>query len=1050
MTIDLPAPIKSAIEKGNAILFLGAGASYDALVSGQPTRIYADTVRDELANKFLGGAHKRRPLMTVADYARSEASLQKVQLCVRELFVDLGPADFHLTIPKFRWKAIVSTNYDLVIERAYVQCPERLQDLVPVTRDGEELEKALSGQNTVPYLKIHGCINNYSDPTVPLVLDSNEYAKFRKGRENLVRTFTEWATQSPVIFCGYSLGDENIKEILFDIGDASQYRDQYLYVDTAFDEIQTRYWLQRRIVPHQNTFANFLALIDHEIPTANRQLASLFSRGSLSISKWIPSHAKPSDALAQYLHEELLHVLPTVSGGRSTDAKAFYSGLDVSFDPIYAGFDVRRSLTDTILERAVLDTIPSTKPKLFLIKGYAGAGKSVVAKRVAIEASDFLDSPMVVWVQEGAVLRPELFMELQHLVQSRLFIFVDDIVEHADTFSRMVDAVFNANIPVTIIACVRTNELHIYGHAFLARKNVRDFELQDLEGAEILQLLEKLSEARILGPLGQYNIADREIFVQKFYDQQLLVALHEITYGDTFENIVVNEFEKILPRDAQQLYLDICTLHQCGVGVRAGLVSRICGYPISELDNMLSGPLSRVIRSVHDRRYRDIVFCSRHPEIARMVFALAIDDPEIRAHQLVRMLSKMDLDYSSDKKAFFELVRGKKLAELFDRKELALDVFAAAEKTSAPQGFLAHQRAVLELNHPTGNLDVALECLREAEVANKALGSRDVSLQHTKANLLRKRAQNSKTSLERERYRAEARGILKPQIGSRDDSYPEHLYGMILLDEIKDYFSNHCQVAGENGDAPSVLDEPIVRVINELTRLIEENLRKNPADGPMTLLRSDFLRRIGQHPRAIILLEKFHKINPANTSISRVLAEALSTSDGLDRGIEILKSAVLLSPSDMGANLAFAKLLMKQDEQANSPSIISYLRRSFSDGDTHYEARLLYGRACLLYGDLNQGKSEFEALRNVYINNRDRPIYPVELPNNGPKSYEGTVVNKEAGYCFVCSPELRFNAFSNPSYFSNSVWNLIDRGFPVRFSLAFSYRGPVAIDLELR
>jgi len=218
----------------------------------------------------------------------------------------------------------------------------------------------------------------------------------------------------------------------------------------------------------------------------------------------------------------------------------------------------------------------------------------------------------------------------------------------------------------------------------------------------------------------------------------------------------------------------------------------------------------------------------------------------------------------------------------------------------------------------------------------------------------------------------------------------------------------------------------------------------------MTLLRSDFLRRIGQHPRAIILLEKFHKINPANTSISRVLAEALSTSDGLDRGIEILKSAVLLSPSDMGANLAFAKLLMKQDEQANSPSIISYLRRSFSDGDTHYEARLLYGRACLLYGDLNQGKSEFEALRNVYINNRDRPIYPVELPNNGPKSYEGTVVNKEAGYCFVCSPELRFNAFSNPSYFSNSVWNLIDRGFPVRFSLAFSYRGPVAIDLELR
>lgn len=1049
MTNSLPAPIKSAIESGNAILFLGAGASYDALLSGQPKRIFADTVKEALSDKFLEGAHKGRTLMNVADYARSEASLAKVQSCIRDLFINLMPADFHLKIPTFRWKAIVSTNYDLVVERAYANCAGRLQELATVTRDGNELEAALAGQNTVPYLKLHGCINNYADPNIPIVLDSHEYAKFKKGRENLVKTFTEWATQSPLIFCGYSLGDENIKEILFDIGDASQNRDQYLYVDISFDDIQTRYWLQRRIAPFESTFSGFLSHIDGLIPPANRKLASLLGTSDLSISKWIPSHNRPSEGLAQYLAEELIHVQPSSSGAASPDPKSFYCGLDTSFSPIYAKLDVRRALTDTVLERAVLDTTPSTKPKLFLIKGYAGSGKSVLAKRVAIEASDLMDSPLVVWIKEGAVIRPELLIELQKLVEGRLFIFVDDIVEHSDTFKRFVETAFNSDLPITIVGCVRTNELHIYGQTLQPRVS-RDFELQDLERIEVLQLLEKLASAKILGALEQYNENDREIFVQKFYDQQLLVALHEITFGDSFENIVVNEFENILPRDAQQLYLDICTLHQCGVGVRAGLISRISGYPIAELDKMLNGPLSRVIRSFHDRNYRDNVYRSRHPEIARMVFALAIEDPAIRAHQLVRMISKMDLDYSSDKKAFFELVRGKRLAELFDKKEFALEVFSAAADTSAPAGFLAHQRAVLELNHPTGNLDVALECLREAEAENQAQGYRDASLQHTKANLLRKRAISAKTQLERDRYRGEARGILKSQLGKRENSYSEHLYGQLLLDEIKEYFSSP-QIAPQlQTDKASSADDPIVRVIGELTHLIDESLRRNPGDGPLTLLRSDFLRRIGQYPKALSVLESFHKGNPNNASISRVLAEALSTADGLERGIEILRSTILLTPGDMWANLALAKLLMKQDEPSNATSIISYLRRSFSDGDTHYEARLLYGRANLLYGDLNRGKAEFEALRGVYVDNRDKPIYHVALPNNGARIYDGTVVSKGPGYGFVRSPELRFSAFFRPSCVSNEKWQVLDKGVPVRFVLAFNFRGPIAVEIEPR
>lgn len=120
--------------------------------------------------------------------------------------------------------------------------------------------------------------------------------------------------------------------------------------------------MQRRITPFSSTFEGFLNYIDGDIPTANRALASLLSTNSLSISKWIPSHIKPSAGLIQYLDEELIHVHLGLAAGKAVDPKAFYSGLDVSFAPIYGNLDVKRSITNLALERTVLDTLPSTQP----------------------------------------------------------------------------------------------------------------------------------------------------------------------------------------------------------------------------------------------------------------------------------------------------------------------------------------------------------------------------------------------------------------------------------------------------------------------------------------------------------------------------------------------------------------------------------------------------------------------------------------------------------------------------------------------------------------
>ena len=84
---------------------------------------------EALSDRFLGGSLKDRSLADVAEYAKNESSLDEVQRLVYELFEPLMPASFHDLIPSFRWHAIVTTNYDFIIERAYEANGDALQQV---------------------------------------------------------------------------------------------------------------------------------------------------------------------------------------------------------------------------------------------------------------------------------------------------------------------------------------------------------------------------------------------------------------------------------------------------------------------------------------------------------------------------------------------------------------------------------------------------------------------------------------------------------------------------------------------------------------------------------------------------------------------------------------------------------------------------------------------------------------------------------------------------------------------------------------------------------
>jgi hypothetical protein len=104
------------LQNGECILFLGAGAMFGSKGLKGEMPLNGLQLRDLISDKFLGGRHKDKPLPRVAEFAKYESSLPDVQTYIRELFYPLNPAPFHKLIPTFRWHAIVTTNYDLIIE----------------------------------------------------------------------------------------------------------------------------------------------------------------------------------------------------------------------------------------------------------------------------------------------------------------------------------------------------------------------------------------------------------------------------------------------------------------------------------------------------------------------------------------------------------------------------------------------------------------------------------------------------------------------------------------------------------------------------------------------------------------------------------------------------------------------------------------------------------------------------------------------------------------------------------------------------------------------
>lgn len=212
MAMSIPSELVDNIFKGNCVLFLGAGAS---IKSGAPS---SKELAKSLADQFLEGCHSGDPLPKVAACIENKPGVGRLPLIkyLEEKLSKLSPSSGYVMLAKFKWKAIYTTNYDMLIERGYDQVFEKECRYLRILQS-KEFSNIEDSRRKVPIYKLHGCISQPFSEETPLIITEDDYHRNYTNKFALLNQLRIHIYRCPLVFIGYSFADYGLSDMWFEI-----------------------------------------------------------------------------------------------------------------------------------------------------------------------------------------------------------------------------------------------------------------------------------------------------------------------------------------------------------------------------------------------------------------------------------------------------------------------------------------------------------------------------------------------------------------------------------------------------------------------------------------------------------------------------------------------------------------------------------------------------------------------------------------------------------------------------------------------------------------
>lgn len=220
------------IISGNTILFLGAGASIT------DDNVYLSSQLMDYHKAKSGNSYQTDSIIEYVDVLSRNPQFDRkefddvIEKCLR----NLEPTAFHTTIARLPWKEIVTTNLDIIVEKAF--------DRVFSTSDENKILKPAKNlheyhynpaNDEIKYIKLNGCISDRAK--YPFIFSTRDFESVNGFYKRVLQALEHISPRIQLLVIGYSFRDPFAK-FLLDRFDRYNYRNKrdILLVDPTIQE----------------------------------------------------------------------------------------------------------------------------------------------------------------------------------------------------------------------------------------------------------------------------------------------------------------------------------------------------------------------------------------------------------------------------------------------------------------------------------------------------------------------------------------------------------------------------------------------------------------------------------------------------------------------------------------------------------------------------------------------------------------------------------------------------------------------------------------------
>jgi tetratricopeptide (TPR) repeat protein len=1001
-----------------AVLFLGAGVNAGTkdvegneflLGHGLAQAICRDLLHETTFNATLQHSS------TLAEHKYSRPELNGF---IYRSLSRFKPGIAHLALVQVPWDTIYTTNFDLLVEEAsrsnVVQAAGRI---VPFHSLFQEIT-GLSDTD-IPYYKLHGTIDYANTKDGRLILTNEDYRHYEKYKKPLFKRLQQDVSTKTFIFIGYSLSDENFKKVLDDCReelDDRPFPASYAVLHN-FTNTEAVYWKDiYNIQLLQYDGAKFLCLLKETWYNQNYSILTPQERDARRYYS--------ADATVRFprVGDSFFKIHPPDCSGQSS-AKEFFRGAEPTWADIKEKVAPERDDYWRLFED-LLDDDTTSKVRTYIVTGAAGTGKTTLIYTLAFEMAC---SGYTVLVHiPGTPLDVRVLQE--YVGQERLTVVIRNAAEYIDEIRNFISDLQLHRITANLILEERKNQWNYAIGPGIRFSIAGEYILGSLSTEEIDRVLKALDEH---GCLGKLQNCDKEYQISHFTrlaEEDLLVALRELTSEETFDRIVKDEYEKIPTSEGKNAYVYIAAAGLLDVAVRYETIITLLDINYSQLETEVFMPTERVLISCEERGYSrhtlGFRLRTRHPVIASIIFDSAAPTDQEKFEVINDILSKLDPAQPEDRALFRAICQGESLIGTFSSDEKKRAVYEKLETVLPDNPFVFQHRSTLERRLNNSEQALKYARLAVAEEPDK------FSFKNTLGMALVLSARQAKGEFERKTLLQEATKIFEKGIQvQKGDPYWYIGLNKVYQNEI------------ENEENP---EKRLTLEATALT-LLEVAYENTDNSDKIASLLAEQKKKFQDSAEILVFLRSALKQNPNNAYIRDTLIRLEIDQKNYAGALKLALDGAKEDPTYWRFQMHIARLKATSNE-------------SLSSVQGHYEAairhnksdlRLLVEYASFLFkkGLVKESSEYFNKAYTLTVTQQERTRFRNHWKDETGrhKVFTGTVKSFQGMSGLLTSIPENFDVF----FWKNQILSagIFEKSL-VTFNVAFVSRGPIAYNIK--